>query len=122
MMDASNPTSELYQIVIRIVAEALLVLRLADFVVAFAAGQTATTTLSAREQMLAFVDKYGCFKNSLSAKLPKPREGLVVVLTGATGALGAQLLATLLTSSQKTRSRRSTLLYGHETTCKLPIV
>lgn len=53
-------------------------------------------TLSAREQMLAFVAKYGRFKVPTTAFTPTPRDGTVVVLTGATGSLGSQLLATLL--------------------------
>ncbi|KAK4705002.1 hypothetical protein P7C70_g1213, partial [Phenoliferia sp. Uapishka_3] len=69
--------------------------QLVNFVVAFAHGDQ-IVTLSAHDQMLAYVEKYRHFNVPQTAFEPTPRSGHVVVLTGATGSLGSQLLHALL--------------------------
>ncbi|KAL8287059.1 hypothetical protein RQP46_004065 [Phenoliferia psychrophenolica] len=71
------------------------VLKLADFVVAFASGTT-VATLSASEQMLALVEKYRHFSPRTPSVGVALTTGSVVVLTGCTGSLGGQLLGALL--------------------------
>ncbi|KAM0746573.1 acetyl-CoA synthetase-like protein [Meredithblackwellia eburnea MCA 4105] len=77
--------------------------QLAEYVVATAEGKE-VKVLSPSEQMLAFVEKYRHFEVPKSALSPKPRTtGAVVVLTGATGSLGAQTLAALLADPKTVR-------------------
>ncbi|KAK4703977.1 hypothetical protein P7C70_g2238, partial [Phenoliferia sp. Uapishka_3] len=69
---------------------------LASYIVAFASGRT-SEAISPSSQMLSLVEKYRHFPvphARISHRKPSP--DTVVVLTGATGSLGAQLLAALL--------------------------
>jgi len=73
--------------------------KLTDFVVALVADPKnfliASNRVNAIESM---VDKYkaGLPKSILEGRNARPTDGLVVLLTGSTGNLGAQLLASLL--------------------------
>ncbi|ORY88492.1 acetyl-CoA synthetase-like protein [Leucosporidium creatinivorum] len=69
----------------------------ASFLVAFASGKT-ITKLSEVEQMTAMVSKYGALIPTRT-KPSGPPSLATVVLTGATGSLGVQLLAQLLADS-----------------------
>lgn len=69
--------------------------RLSAFVCAFASGAL-VATLSASEQMLALVEKYRHFNVPANINPRSSPSDAVVVLTGATGSLGAQLLGALL--------------------------
>ncbi|KAL8281447.1 hypothetical protein RQP46_006131 [Phenoliferia psychrophenolica] len=85
--------------------------QLATFLVAFAAGDT-IVKLSAHEQMLAYVDQYSRFDTPSRKPAADTKPGNVVVLTGATGSLGSQLLAELL--SRDTVTKVYALVRAHD--------
>ncbi|ESK87402.1 l-aminoadipate-semialdehyde dehydrogenase [Moniliophthora roreri MCA 2997] len=75
--------------------------RLAQYIFSLQSGQPQSSTASHQEKMLALLEKYAARLQSRKATphaLPRPVEERVVLLTGATGSLGAHILHQLVSS------------------------